>query len=505
MGGTSPLLHLDAGILHLTFVEVPVTKVRLLDMVIILPGLTGSVLQKDGQDLWALSPQAGFNALVSRGRSFDDLLLGDDDPDADFLDDGIRATRLIEGVQLVPGLAKIDGYAKLRSALLDRFDCVAGDVSDNKPANLFEFPYDWRRDAGVAARLLQKFVEERLPRWRVWSGANEAKVILLAHSLGGLVARHYLEVLGGWEHSRCLFSFGTPYRGAPMALGYLANGYKQFMLDLTTVMRSFTSVYQLLPIYEAVNDRGRFKRVAECDGLPNVDSLVAKRALAFHRKIEDAAHLNSKEERYRVHYKTIPVVGTQQDTLQSARWDGVTLVMDKSLPPVVPASQSGGDGTVPRISAVPIELSKEGYLQTFLAERHSSLQANDRVLDDLLERLVQMQEPNLAAVRGPEAKPRGFGRQAIRLQLEDLYAHEEPVHIQAEVSDGDTIVNALKAEVEAISSPGPVWYGEFQPVDGGWELRINQLPAGVYRLRVRALPGGVHAPSPVHDVFAVVD
>jgi hypothetical protein len=32
--------------------------------------------------------------------------------------------------------------------------------------------------------------------------------------MGGLVARYYLEVLGGWEKCRALFTFGTPHRGS---------------------------------------------------------------------------------------------------------------------------------------------------------------------------------------------------------------------------------------------------------------------------------------------------
>jgi hypothetical protein len=32
--------------------------------------------------------------------------------------------------------------------------------------------------------------------------------------MGGLVARHYLEVFDGWRDTRMLVTFGTPYRGS---------------------------------------------------------------------------------------------------------------------------------------------------------------------------------------------------------------------------------------------------------------------------------------------------
>jgi triacylglycerol esterase/lipase EstA (alpha/beta hydrolase family) len=90
--------------------------------------------------------------------------------------------------------------------------------------------------------------------------------------MGGLIARYYLEVLGGWQTCRALITFGTPYRGSVNSLDFLANGYKKSFLDLTEVMRSFTSVYQLLPIYEMVNVDGQYRRIADPDlTIDNVD------------------------------------------------------------------------------------------------------------------------------------------------------------------------------------------------------------------------------------------
>ena len=40
-------------------------KVRMRDIVPLLPGITGSVLQKDGKDIWAVSGQTVWKALTS--------------------------------------------------------------------------------------------------------------------------------------------------------------------------------------------------------------------------------------------------------------------------------------------------------------------------------------------------------------------------------------------------------------------------------------------------------
>ncbi|MBE8988710.1 hypothetical protein [Nostoc sp. LEGE 12450] len=41
-------------------------KTPMQDMVVILPGITGSVLQKDGKDLWAVSGQAIWDIVKTQ-------------------------------------------------------------------------------------------------------------------------------------------------------------------------------------------------------------------------------------------------------------------------------------------------------------------------------------------------------------------------------------------------------------------------------------------------------
>ena len=48
-------------------------------MIILLPGIMGSALQKDGKDLWALSGQALWRYLTDLKSTVKQLVLGDDD------------------------------------------------------------------------------------------------------------------------------------------------------------------------------------------------------------------------------------------------------------------------------------------------------------------------------------------------------------------------------------------------------------------------------------------
>jgi pimeloyl-ACP methyl ester carboxylesterase len=468
---------------------------RMRDVVVVLPGITGSVLQHGGRDLWAVSGGAVWAALTSLGRSFDRLLLEDDDPDRDDLGDGITAPRMVEDVHLIPGLVKIDGYTRLLRMLRQEFELVEGRPGEEGPAgNFYPFPYDWRRDNRVAGRRLKALVDDALPRWRDRTGNPEAKVILIAHSMGGLVARHYLEVLEGWPECRALITFGTPFRGSTNAVGFLANGFRKALLDLSPLLRSFTSVHQLLPIYEMVQVDGAWRRVADSD-LPNVDRRRAEAALRFHREIESAVEARRGTGG---DYLLLPFHGTRQPTLQSARIVDGRVEVARTLPDWIDTGFSDGDGTVPRVSGTPIEMSSE-YRETFVAERHSSLQNHGSVLTDVRERLRQMQAPGLAAVRGPEPAPDRARAPAIALDLEDLYAADEPVRIGATVV-GDDRPGPLAVELAAVDGGVQPRTVELAP---GEEATFEDVPPGTYRVAARSARSGPAGPDPVHDLLTV--
>lgn len=469
------------------------------DMIVILPGILGSVLQKDGKDLWAVSGQAIWQVVTRSGKTLQNLQLKEDSPIAEDLGDGIRATALMQDTHLIPGLWKIDGYTKTARLITDHFNVTPGDMyrdPADKAANFYTFPYDWRRDNRANARILKRLISQRLQRWREVSGAADAKVILMAHSMGGLVSRYYLEVLEGWQDCRALFTFGTPYRGSLNAVNFLSNGYKQLFLDLTDVMRSLTSIYQLLPIYKVININGEFHRVAELNHLPNVNVDKARDALMFHREIEAAVEQHLKNEQYLNSFTVIPISGTDQPTLQSAALIDGKLVASRALPAALKGRSDlgDGDGTVPKVSAIPLERSSN-LDNFFIAEQHGSLQNQAQVLDNLLN-VLQVSQFTLSDLRAPQPS-----QSAIRLSLDDLYLPQEPIAIQAQVTGDST--SALNAVITSVSSDRPPLQVDFVRQEMEWQLAI-ELPAGLYRIQVQA-QGGESVPTPVTDLFEVVD
>jgi len=480
-------------------------KTRMRDLVIVLPGITGSILahqddkgdpKKPPVDIWAPSGQALWQALKSLGDSVQRLEVPTHDPRKSPPKTDFIATRIVKSFHGVFGLGKIDGYTALTNLITDQFLVTPGRMDGDVPANFFEFPYDWRLSNRHSATQLRDFIKSCLSRWRTASdGAPDAKCILIAHSMGGLVSRYYLEVLDGWRDCRALLTFGTPYRGAVNAISFIANGYKESFLDLTTVLRSCPSVYELLPIYRAVQENGTWRRTSE-GTLPNAVTDYVAAAAEFHREIKRAVEAHLKDPEYLEHrYRIFPFVGVAQPTLQSATFDGNSLRASIDLPDGIDEVLEGGDGTVPRISATPIELSDD-QRETFFGERHASLQNNRYALDDMRERIKQLQSKGLGNIHATwkAGKP-----PVISLGLDDLYLREEPVVFHASVIGGS--VPGLIARIESATTQ--TTEQSFVATDSGWSLRLEGLSAGLYRVRVSSATGGETQPTPVQDVFEI--
>src|SRR5215216_1719058 len=450
------------------------------DVVVLLPGILGSVLSRDGKQVWAPSAGAVGRALWTLGRSVTSLALHDDPWEQDELGDGVEAPRLVDGVHLIPGFWSIDVYGGITRMITETFGVIPGET-------YLEFPYDWRRDNRVAARKLQRLIDEKLHAQRQRN--PDAKVILIGHSMGGLIARWYLECLGGWQDARALITFGTPHRGSLNAADFLVNGFVKKLgplkvADLSQLLRSLTSVYQLLPIYPCVDVGAGNQRVAEVD-LRGVDRVRARSALFdFHRAIETAVGQRPPNA-YALH----SVVGITQGTKQSARLEDDRLVMLQSFD----GEDMRGDGTVPRVSATPIETDDDepAYQPMYSSEVHGSLQIAEAVHTQLLGILTAR-------------RPVGFrGGRGIALEAAELLAVDEPLAVQAlpdaagltlRASAVDLATGRPAASVVLARDADEVHTGELPP-----------LPAGDYRVRVEGIDLSAPLADPVHSLLCVVD
>lgn len=456
-------------------------KRHLGDVVVLIPGILGSVLARDGKDVWAPTGGAAVRGLWSLGRSIKSLRLTDDPWEVDDLGDGVTATRLVPDIHLVPGFWTIDGYGDIATMITETFDVVPGET-------YLELPYDWRRDNRVAARKLKALTDEKLHAARQTN--PDAKLILVGHSMGGLVARYFLECMDGWKDTRMLVTFGTPYRGSLNAVDFVANGFVKKVgplkvVDLSDLLLSFTSVHQLLPIYPCVDLGAGYVRVAETNGeIPNLDVARAQSALVdFHRAIE--AGVASHEPTYEIH----SIVGITQGTLQSARLDGGRIVMESTYD----GEDMGGDSTVPRVSATPIETDDRApaYQPMYSGDRHGSLQNADPVQTQLLGIFTRKTIPSLRDMQG------------LRLELDEIFSEGEPLAatVLPDTANLDLVATLVDLGTgQAVGAPTPLQRDQ----DDVHHVELAPLPPGDYRITIEGTGKSAGLADPVHGLVSVV-
>lgn len=217
--------------------------------------------------------------------------------------------------------------------------------------------------------------EEHLAAWRLHPrGTRDAKLVLVAHSMGGLVARYFTHVLGGAHEVRNIVTLGTPFYGAVKAVVMLSTGRgaplplpRQRLLRLA---RTLPGLHDLLPTYRCLDQGASARRLDAAD----IAALGGDRELAqqaFDRRAKLIADGVAD-----VH----AVVGVQQPTMQSVKIaDGVAEPLFYTC---LDGPQSGlrrvdrrGDSTVYRDAAAP-----EGVEPAYLPQSHSALAKSEEAV-----------------------------------------------------------------------------------------------------------------------------
>jgi len=373
------------------------------DIIVLIPGIGGSRLERDGRAIYDLSLRA-LPRLIWNWVGGDIAFSGGSGRP----DDGVVATDLFNN-QLIPGYFGVDDYdglsATLRSAVRD-------------PAlQFFKFPYDWRASNRWAAEALDAFIRPKLHDWRRGGGGPDAKLWLVCHSMGGLVARYFLEALGGAAVTRHLITIGTPHRGAPKALNALVNGLGLGPLDFSGVVRSFASTYELLPQYPVIrighNNDSVLARVGDFFNLgsvlpvpgnplfsasalaglaplPYVDPGRLRDALEFHAAIRRPV-IDRMTNGQPAPYAISCLFNRRQATPQSAWLVDGKLAMSNEAPhphdPNEDHAYQRGDGTVPGPSAVPIEW-QDASAALSVGEKHVAM-PSATVVTDLIYNLAK--------------------------------------------------------------------------------------------------------------------
>ncbi len=242
---------------------------------------------------------------------------------------GIEARGILQEVVVVPNLIKLEQYSRLGDYLVENLGYTRG-------VDFFEFAYDWRQDVRKTARQLAQFID---------SLTVKPPIKLIAHSLGTLVSRHYIERCGGKDKVDRLILMGGPHLGTPNAVSSLLFGPEVLPFGLLgeklrQVISTFETSYQILPVYSCgVDQFGQAFNFLKEDSWLNPEQ----------KPLWQAAREFKKELGTGTSIPTTCIFGYGQKTV-----DRIKLLRkpDGRLSNSVYETRANGDGSVPENSAV---------------------------------------------------------------------------------------------------------------------------------------------------------
>jgi pSer/pThr/pTyr-binding forkhead associated (FHA) protein len=278
--------------------------------VVVIPGLGGSKLWRGSDLLWP-----NIRHLLSH---VDELALANP----------LEARGVLDEVVIIPNLIKLQQYSLLTDFLVEELGYESG-------RDLLEFSYDFRQDVRLSARKLAAVLEG----WKV-----APPITIIAHSLGCLLSRYYVERLGGRKKVGRLVLMGGPHSGAPHAFAAMVEGVNLFPLGvldrrLRDVLATWPSTYQLLPDYPCVATSAG----TPLDILGNGSWLPEPRRklLAVTRELRTELGTRSS-------VPTVCIFGYGLKTITKVRFECDANGLCRSISSL---SEPAGDGTVPESSA----------------------------------------------------------------------------------------------------------------------------------------------------------
>jgi pSer/pThr/pTyr-binding forkhead associated (FHA) protein len=191
--------------------------------VVVIPGFAGSNLWRGSEQVWPSLRLLGHPELLRVERPLD-------------------ARGILNQVVVVPGLLKLAQYSALTEYLRQSLGYEVGN-------DLLEFAYDFRQDNRRSAAALGAAIEQ-------WD--QSAPITIVAHSMGCLIARYYIERLGGKRRVERVVLLGGPHAGTPYAFAGMQTGPHLLPLGMKNGqwrerLTTFPSWYQILPTYECVS------------------------------------------------------------------------------------------------------------------------------------------------------------------------------------------------------------------------------------------------------------
>ncbi|WSQ12379.1 hypothetical protein OG604_34030 [Streptomyces sp. NBC_01231] len=442
------------------------------DAVVVVPGIMGSELvsRDTGETLWGMRDLRWYVRAWTRKSSLRALQLTDAELSGRY--GRVQATGLLRFPAFAPVLQGFEPYSRL----LHEIKSVV-----IHPEAVVEFPYDWRLPVTHNARLLADTVHRLHTAWAArTTRLDEPNVVIVAHSMGGLLTRHLGNIPGALDPVRRIVTLGTPYYGSVKAAVAMNSGRGQPVPLPRKRFRDLAvglpGLYDLLPRYRCVDSGSTAERLHPTDvALLGGDVELARQAEQRHADVASTA-LDD----------LIQVVGAHQPTAQSITIrDGVALPHNYTCRPVtgertpaVDRVDLGGDGTVSRESAQLHSISV-----TPLAQTHGAVATS-------LETCLLVQDALTRRDTGPWQ-----GAGTVGIDVPDLVLPETPFVVRL---DGVDHPRDVACRIEDASTGRTVAVPRVVSTDSHVSVSVGLNLPGMYRILVTG--GGASSTSQIFVV-----
>jgi len=458
--------------------------------VLIVPGITGTEMKKGDELLWADLDRM----FTDSTDSFMDLLM--------FNKDGTPSDSSVY-------VSNVIGASKLMGANV--FDYTDGLINEFKSQgyiegkDLFTFPYDWRygvsgeyADGTTNSDLLKSKIDEILKQ----TGAGKVNVV--AHSMGGLIVKKYIENNPNLRNIDKAIFVAVPETGAPKAIKGLVQGDNFGVsfgpvglsdAEMKKIAENMPGAYDLLPSQTYYNNSGSFVSKIDFGGLFSEPQEIDLNYQGFENYLVTEKGLNAQAFANGKNLHTdsfdnldlrsygvdlYAVDGCKTATMTNFLEESYKNIFGKIITNYDRVDFKTGDGTVPIQSStnLPIDQSKKYYA---LSGEHSKLLSQDGTRQKIVNLISGSNLPvNSKIVTQDQNQCQLNGKAIIVYSPVDIFVLDEQGH-KLGLANGNIINEIPNADFE-------VWGDHkfiYLPQDSGqaYDINMQGTDTGIYTIK----------------------